>query len=146
MSDNKIIEEFINVFIISFITTTIVIVGGDAIQLLNDKIEKLNDAIKQLKDVIKENDDKHTFHLKEIEASYNTKLDDFQVKYNADILAINANIVTRSNSVSRQQDEIIKQNNELIRQNEECFVAAVVVHLVDRLLLTPEINCNFIYY
>ena len=112
MSDNKNIEEFINVFIISFITTTIVIVGGDAIQLLNDKIEKLNDAIKQLKDVIKENDDKHTFHLKEIEASYNTKLDDFIVKYNLDMLSVNANIERQTDKNTLVEDNHDDRDNE----------------------------------
>jgi prefoldin subunit 5 len=114
MSHNRNIEEFINAFVFSFIITMILIAGRDVIQLLNDKIEKLNSEIERLNMLIEDNNIKNNFHLKEIEASYNTKLDDFNVKYNADILAINANIVTRSNSVSRQQDEIIKNavNNQ----------------------------------
>ena len=114
MSHNRNIEELINAFVFSFIITMILITARDVIKLLNDEIEKINDEIKRLNTVIEDNNLKHNFHLKEIEASYNTKLDDFQVKYNADILAINANIVTRSNSVSRQQDEIIKNavNNQ----------------------------------
>lgn len=114
MLQNRNIEELINAFVFSFIITMILIAARDVIKLLNDEIEKINDEIKRLNTVIEDNNLKHNFHLKEIEASYNTKLDDFQVKYNADILAINANIVTRSNSVSRQQDEIIKNavNNQ----------------------------------
>lgn len=114
MLQNRNIEELINAFVFSFIITMILIAARDVIKLLNDEIEKINDEIKRLNTVIEDNNLKHNFHLKEIEASYNTKLDDFQVKYNADILAINANIVSRSNSVSRQQDEIIKNavNNQ----------------------------------
>ena len=114
MSQNKNIEEFINALVISFITTTIVIVGRDVIKILNDKIEKLNEEVIKLNNIIQQVNLKNNCYLKEIEASYNTKLEDFQVKYNADILAINANIEGRSNSVSRQQDEIIKNavNNQ----------------------------------
>ena len=57
--------------------------------------------------LIEDNNLKHNFHLKEIEASYNTKLEDFQVKYNADILAINASIVSRITAFRLQQDEAI---------------------------------------
>ena len=114
MSHNRNIEELINAFVFSFIITTILIIGRDVIQILNNKIGELNDEVMQLKIVIKENNEKHTFHLKEIEASYNTKLDDFNVKYNSDILAVNTNIVSRITAVSRCQDEIIKNavNNQ----------------------------------
>lgn len=107
MSENRSIEEFINALIISFITTTIVIVSRTAIQTINTKIEKLNVEVETLKGAIKENNEKHTFHLKEIEASYNTKLDDFQIKYNDDMLAINASIVSRITAFRWQQDEAI---------------------------------------
>lgn len=114
MSENRSIEEFINAVVISFITTTVLFIGRDIIQTINTKIEKLNDEVGRLKTLIEDNNLKHNFHLKEIEASYNTKLDDFQIKYNDDMLALNASIVSRSNSVSRQQDEIIKNavNNQ----------------------------------
>jgi hypothetical protein len=81
----------------------------DVIQLLNDKIEKINDEIGRLKTLIEDNNLKHNFHLKEIEANYNTKLDDFNVKYNSDILAVNANIVSRITSVCTRQDETIEK-------------------------------------
>jgi len=116
MSHNRNIEEVINAFVFSVIITIMLISVRDVIQLLNNKIEKLNNEIERLKTLIEDNNIKNNFHLKEIEASSNTKFDDFQIKYNADILAVNANIVTRSNAVSRQQDEIIK--NEVNNQDE----------------------------
>ena len=114
MSHNRNIEELINAFVFSFIITTILIIGRDVIQILNNKIGELNDEVMQLKIVIKENNEKHTFHLKEIEASYNTKLEDFQVKYNSDILAVNANIVSRITAVSRRQDATIGEMLETV--------------------------------
>jgi hypothetical protein len=109
MSHNRNIEELINAFVFSFIITMILITARDVIKLLNDKIEKINDEIERLKTLIEDNNIKHNFHLKEIEASYNTKLDDFQVKYNSDILAVNANIVSRITAVCRRQDETIEK-------------------------------------
>jgi hypothetical protein len=116
MSHNRNIEEVINAFVFSVIITMMLVSVRGVIQLLNDKIDKLNNEIDRLKTLIEDNNLKHNFHLKEIEASYNTKLDDFQIKYNSDILAVNANIVTRSNAVTRQQDEIIK--NAMNNQDE----------------------------
>ena len=107
MSQNKNIEEFINALVISFITTTIVIVGRDVIKILNDNIEKLNEEVIRLNNIIEQVNLKNNCYLKEIEASYNTKLEDFQVKYNADILAINASIVSRITAFRLQQDEAI---------------------------------------
>lgn len=109
MSENRSINEFINAFIILFITTTIVIVSRDTIQILTSKIERLNYEVERLKTLIEDNNLKHNFHLKEIEASYNTKFEDFEVKYNADMLAVNASIVSRITAVSRRQDETIER-------------------------------------
>ena len=107
MSHNRNIEELINAFIFSFITTTVLFISRDIIQIINTKIERLNEEVERLNTLIEDNNLKHTFHLKEIEASYNTKLEDFQVKYNADILAINASIVSRITAFRLQQDEAI---------------------------------------
>ena len=128
MSQSKNIEDFINVLVVSFITTTIVIVGRDVIQILNDKIKKLNGDVKQLKDVIKENDDKHNFHLKEIEASYKTKFDDFTIKYNNDMLSVNANIKgqisTLDETVGEICDDISKLNDD-IKYNSDAIVTVI---------------------
>jgi prefoldin subunit 5 len=109
MSHNRNIEELINAFVFSFIITMILITGRDVIQLLNDKIEKLNSEIERLNMLIEDNNIKNNFHLKEIEASSNTKLDDFKIKYNSDILEVNANIVSRITTVCRRQDETIEK-------------------------------------
>jgi hypothetical protein len=80
MSQNKNITDIINALGMSFIVTIILIVGRDVMQILNDKIEKLNQEVVQLKAIVDENNDKHRYHLKEIEASFKTKFDDFVVK------------------------------------------------------------------
>lgn len=80
MSQNKNIADIINALALSFITATIIVVGRDVIQILNDKIVKLNEEVMRLKIIVDENNDKHRYHLKEIEASFKTKFDDFVVK------------------------------------------------------------------
>jgi len=114
MSHNRNIEELINALVLSVIISMILFTVRDVIKLLNDKIEKINDEIERLKTLIEDNNIKHNFHLKEIEANYNTKLEDFQVKYNSDILAVNANIVSRITAVSRRQDATIGEMLETV--------------------------------
>jgi archaellum component FlaC len=80
MSHNRNIEEVINAFVFSVIITIMLISVRDVIQLLNNKIEKLNNEIERLKTLIEDNNIKNNFHLKEIEASSNTKFDDFQIR------------------------------------------------------------------
>ena len=80
MSQNKNITDIINALVMSFIVTIMLIVVRDVIKILNDKIEKLNREIERLKAIVDENNDKHRYHLKEIEASFKTKFDDFVVK------------------------------------------------------------------
>ena len=108
MSQNKNVIDIINALGMSFIVTVILVVGKDIIQILNDKIEKLNKEIERLNFVIDNNNNKHNYHLKEIEASYKTKMDDFEVKYNADMLIVNTNIDSQITKAMRFQDEKIK--------------------------------------
>lgn len=105
MSQNKNITDIINALGLSFIVTIMLIVGRDVIKILNDKIEKLNGEIVQLKAIVDENNDKHRYHLKEIEASFKTKFDDFEVKYNSNMVALNVDIDVRILEASRRQDE-----------------------------------------
>lgn len=109
MSHNINITEIINAFVFSVIITMILITARDTIQLLNSEIERLNNAVEKLKTLIADNDELRNFHLKEIEASSKTKFEDFQVKYNSDILAVNSNIVSRITAVCRRQDETIER-------------------------------------
>ena len=85
MSQNKNITDTINALAFSLIAATILIVGRDAMQILNDKIEILNKEIARLKAFVEETNDKHRYHLKEIEASFKAKFDDFEVKNNTNI-------------------------------------------------------------
>jgi hypothetical protein len=113
-NNSKSIEEFINALVISFITTTILFVGRNVIELLNAKIEAQNEEIKSLKAIVDANNDKHRFHLLEIVAENKTFRDDFGVKYNDDMLLLNANIETRVVTATRRQDRTIKELYEMI--------------------------------
>jgi len=113
-NNSKSIEEFINALVISFITTTILFVGRNVIELLNAKIEAQNEEIKSLKAVVDANNDKHRFHLLEIVAENKTFRDDFGVKYNDDMLLLNANIETRVVTATRRQDRTIKELYEMV--------------------------------
>jgi len=117
MLHNRNIEELINAFVFSFIITMILITARDVIKLLNNEIEKINDEVERLNTLIEDNNLKHNFHLKEIEASYKTKMEDFEDKYNTDILAINANIVSRIDTVRKHQDITIEKMFNI--QNKE---------------------------
>ena len=117
MSHNRNIEELINAFVFSFIITMILITARDVIKLLNDEIKKINDEVERLNTLIEDNNLKHNFHLKEIEASYKTKMEDFEDKYNTDILAVNANIVSRIDTVRKHQDITIEKMFNI--QNKE---------------------------
>jgi uncharacterized coiled-coil protein SlyX len=118
MSQNssKSIEEFINALVISFITTTILIVGRNVIELINVKIEKLNEEIKNLKAVVDANNDKHRYHLLEIVAENKTFRDDFGVKYNDDMLLLNSNMESHIARATRRQDQTIKELSDVIEQ------------------------------
>ena len=110
MSQNKNVIDIINALGMSFIVTLILYVCKDVIQILNDKIEKLNKEINRLNFMIEDSNNKHSYHLKEIEASFKTRFDDFEVKYNTDIiLSINANIEKRITVSMKRQDEKIKE-------------------------------------
>ena len=128
MSHNRNIEELINAFIFSFIITMILITARDVIKLLNDKIEKINAEIERLNMLIEDNNLKHNFHLKEIEASYKTKFDDFTIKYNNDMLSVNANIKgqisTLDETVGEICDDISKLNDD-IKYNSEAIVTVI---------------------
>jgi hypothetical protein len=117
MSYNKNVIDIINALGMSFIVTIILLVGKDVIQILNDKIEKLNKEIERLNSLIDQNNNIHTYHLKEIEASYKTNFEDFEVKYNTDMLAVNANIVSRIATVRKHQDITIEKMFNI--QNKE---------------------------
>lgn len=116
MSQNssKSIEEFLNALIISFITTTILIVGRNVIELINAKIETQNEEIKSLKTLVDANNDKHRFHLLEIVAENKTFRDDFGVKYNNDMLLLNSNMEGHVATATRRQDQIIKELSDII--------------------------------
>jgi hypothetical protein len=109
MSQNKNVMDIINALGMSFIVTLLIFVSKDVIKILNDKIEKLNNEIERLNFVIDNNNNIHNYHLKEIEASYKTKMDDFEVKYNADMLIVNTNIEKRITVSMKRQDEKIKE-------------------------------------
>jgi hypothetical protein len=109
MSQNKNVIDIINALGMSFIVTLLIFVSKDVIKILNDKIEKLNNEIERLNFVIDNNNNIHNYHLKEIEASYKTKMDDFEVKYNADMLIVNTNIEKRITVSMKRQDEKIKE-------------------------------------
>lgn len=109
MSQNKNVIDIMNALGMSFIVTIILVVGKDIIQILNDKIEKLNKEIERLNFVIDNNNNIHNYHLKEIEASYKTKMDDFEVKYNADMLIVNTNIDSQITKAMKHQDKKIKE-------------------------------------
>jgi uncharacterized membrane protein YhiD involved in acid resistance len=108
-NNSKHIEEFINAVVISFITTTILFVGRNVIQLLNDKIEKLNDEVERLKTLVDVNNDKQRFHLLEIVAENKDFKYDFEVKYNDYMLAVNANIESQIATAIKQQDKKINE-------------------------------------
>ena len=116
MSQNssKSTEEFLNALIISFITTTILIVGRNVIELINAKIETQNEEIKSLKTLVDANNDKHRFHLLEIVAENKTFRDDFGVKYNNDMLLLNSNMEGHVATATRRQDQIIKELSDII--------------------------------
>jgi len=116
MSQNssKSTEEFINALVISFITTTILIVGRNVIELINAKIETQNEEIKSLKTLVDANNDKHRFHLLEIVAENKTFRDDFGVKYNNDMLLLNSNMEGHVATATRRQDQIIKELSDII--------------------------------
>jgi len=116
-NNSKHVEEFINAVVISFITTTILFVGRNVIQLLNAKIEAQNEEIKMLKAIVDANNDKHRFHLLEIVAENKTFRDDFGDKYNTDMLAVNANIESQIDMVRKHQDITIEKMFN--RQNKE---------------------------
>ena len=111
-NNSKSIEEFINALVISFITTTILFVGRNVIELLNAKIEAQNEEIESLKTLVDANNDKHRFHLLEIVAENKTFRDDFGVKYNDDMLLLNANMETRVATATRRQNLIINELSE----------------------------------
>jgi hypothetical protein len=116
MSQNssKSTEEFINALVISFITTTILIVGRNVIELINAKIETQNEEIKSLKTLVDANNDKHRFHLLEIVAENKTFRDDFGVKYNNDMLLLNSNMEGHVATATKRQDQIIKELSDII--------------------------------
>jgi len=101
MSYNENIIDIINAVSISFIFTIILLVRRDFLKI-NREIERLNF-------IIDHNNKIHTYHLKEIEASYKSKIEDFEVKYNTDILAVNANIDRQIVIIISRQDEKIKE-------------------------------------
>jgi len=109
MSQNKNMMDIINAIGMSFIVTVIMLVGKDVIQILNAKIEKLNKEVERLNFLIDNSNQKHSYHLKEIEASYKTKMADFEDKYNTDMLAVNANIVSQIDKVRKHQDITIEK-------------------------------------
>ena len=59
---------------------------------------KINREIERLNFIIDHNNKIHTYHLKEIEASYKSKIEDVEVKYNTDILSFSIKIFNNSNS------------------------------------------------
>jgi hypothetical protein len=113
-NNNKSIEEFINALVISFITTTILFVGRNVIELLNAKIEAQNEEIKSLKALVDANNDKHRFHLLEIVAENKTFRDDFGVKYNDDMLLLNANMERHVATATRRQNQTINELSGMV--------------------------------
>lgn len=101
MSYNKNIIDIINAVSMSFIFTIILLVRRDFLKI-NREIERLNF-------IIDHNNKIHTYHFKEIEASYKSKIEDVEVKYNTDILAVNANIDRQIVIIISRQDEKIKE-------------------------------------
>ena len=108
MSYNKNIIDIINAVSMSFIFTIILLVRRDFLKI-NREIERLNF-------IIDHNNKIHTYHLKEIEASYKSKIEDVEVKYNTDILAVNANIDRQIVIIISRQDEKIKEILNLIHR------------------------------
>ena len=113
-NNNKSIEEFINALVISFITTTILFVGRNVIELLNAKIEAQNEEIESLKTLVDANNDKHRFHLLEIVAENKTFRDDFGIKYNDDMLLLNANMERHVATATRRQNQTINELSGMV--------------------------------